>query len=227
MRTSCFLFTLLLIYPSILISQTKQLPDKALCIVCALKGEIEPEKVKAQTEYQGNTYHFCSENCKTEFDSDPVGYLPPQLPRPAPPFIIETLDGRDISLKDFADKVVLLDFWATWCKPCLKAMPRIQELYDSYSDKGLVVLGISIDKDKDRIKKINRITNKLKISYPIFWDGKTTPAWHIFKVKAIPAMFLIDKKGQIVAQWTGKIEHEQVVDDVAHLIARTEENENR
>ena len=227
MRTCCFLFTLLLIYPCILISQTKQLPDKALCIVCALKGETEPEKVKAQTEYQGNTYHFCSENCKTEFDSDPVGYLPPQLPRPAPPFIIETLDGRDISLKDFADKVVLLDFWATWCKPCLKAMPKIQELYDSYSDKGFVVLGISIDEDEDRIKKINRITNKLNISYPIFWDAKITPAWHMLKVKAIPAMFLIDKKGQIVAQWTGKIEHEQVVDDVTHLIARTEENENR
>jgi thioredoxin-like negative regulator of GroEL len=54
------------------------------------------------------------------------------------------------------------------------------------------------------------MAEKLAIAYPIFVDAKQTPAWHQFKVKAIPAMFLLDREGQIVAQWTGKIDYEQV-----------------
>ena len=227
MRTFCFLFIFLLIYPSIIVPQTKQVPDKALCVVCALQGETELEKVKGHTEYQGNSYYFCSKNCKKEFDADPLGYLPPQFPRPAPAVIMETLDGHDISLQDYANKIVLIDFWATWCKPCRKMMPEMQKLYDSYADQNFVVLGISIDEDKDRIKKIRKITDELNISYPILVDTKTQPAWHQFKVKAIPAMFLIDKEGQIVTQWTGKIDHEEVVDKVTKLLVKTDEVENK
>ena len=70
---------------------------------------------------------------------------------------------------------VLVDFWATWCKPCLKTMPRLQKLYSAHSDRGLRVLGVSIDEDQDRIKKIKRIIGKMKISYPIFIDTQRHP----------------------------------------------------
>ena len=198
-----------------------QIPDKALCSVCALKGgETELEKVKAHSEHNGKAYYFCSKNCKIEFDSDPVAYLPPVFPRPAPAFVVEMLEGGDKALGDLQGKVVLVDFWATWCEPCLETMPRLQELYSTYSDKGFDVWGVSIDEDKDRVEKIKKMVDKLDISYPIFVDAKQTPAWYQFKVKAIPAMYLLEEESQIVAQWVGKIDYEKVEKEVLRRLKK-------
>jgi len=198
-----------------------QILDKALCTVCAVKGgETEAEKVKAHSEHDGQVYYFCSEDCKIEFDSDPSAYLPPVFPRAAPAFVVETLEGRDKALGDLRGKVVLVDFWATWCKPCLKAMPRLQKFHDALAAEGFEVLGVSIDEDEDRGKKIKRIVDKLDISYPVSLDAKQTPAWHQFKVKAIPAMYLLDREGQIVAQWTGKIDYEDVEKEALRLLGK-------
>ena len=210
MRYLTSLFTLILMSTAALAANAK-MPANALCSVCALKGgETELEKVRAHSQHQGKAYYFCSEECKVEFDADPVAYLPPVFPRPAPAFVIEMLEGGDRSLADFRGKIVLVDFWATWCKPCRETMPRLQKLQSAYAARGFEVLGVSIDEDDNRIKKIGTIAEKLAISYPIFVDAKQTPAWHQFKVKAIPAMYLLDREGQIVAQWTGKIDYEQV-----------------
>ena len=210
MRYLTSLFTLILMSAAALAANAK-IPAKALCGVCALKGgETELEKVRAHSQHQRKAYYFCSEECKVEFDADPVAYLPPVFPRPAPAFVIEMLEGGDRSLADFRGKIVLVDFWATWCKPCRETMPRLQKLHSAYAARGFEVLGVSIDEDDNRIKKIGTMAEKLAIAYPIFVDAKQTPAWHQFKVKAIPAMFLLDREGQIVAQWTGKIDYEQV-----------------
>ncbi|NKB71658.1 MAG: redoxin domain-containing protein [Candidatus Latescibacteria bacterium] len=210
------LVAVLLLSPSLLPAQEEPRPEKALCLVCALKdGETEFEKVKAHSDHAGQTYYFCSTDCKEEFDLDPTGYLPPKLPRPAPAMVVETLTGDSVALQDFKGKWVLLDFWATWCKPCLKMMPKLQQLNDSYTDKGLMVLGVSVDDDKNRIKKIEKFVDKVGISYPIFSDAKENPAWYVFKVKVLPTLFLIDPSSQIVAQWTGEIDHEQIRAEVA------------
>ena len=205
-----------------------QIPDKALCSVCALKGgETELEKVKAHSEHNGKAYYFCSKNCKKEFDSDPVAYLPPVFPRPAPASVVEMLEGGDKALGDLKGNVVLVDFWATWCEPCLETMPWLQELYSTHSAKGFDVMGVSIDEDKDRVKKIKKMVDKLDISYPIFVDAKETPAWYQFKVKAIPAMYLLDGESQIVAQWTGKIDYEEVEKEVLQRLEKKPEVEAR
>ena len=222
MRYCNFLFLIVLASSATLIAET-QIPDKALCSVCALKGgETELEKVKAHSEHDGKAYYFCSENCKIEFDSDPLAYLPPVFPRPAPAFVVEMLEGGDQALGDLQGKVVLVDFWATWCKPCLETMPRLQKLYSAYSDKSFDVLGVSIDEDEDedRVKKIKEMVDKMDISYPIFIDAKQTPAWYQFKVKAIPAMYLLDGESQIVAQWTGKIDYEEVEKEVLRRLEK-------
>ena len=135
------------------------------------------------------------------------------------------LEGGDKALGDLKDKVALLDFWATWCKPCLETMPRLQKLYSAYSDKGFDVWGVSIDEDKDRVEKIKKMVDKLDISYPIFVDAKQTPAWYQFKVKAIPAMYLLDGESQIVAQWTGKIDYEELEDEVLRQLGKRREVE--
>ena len=221
MRYCTFLFLIVLANSAALIAET-QIPAKALCSVCALKGgETELEKVKAHSEHNGKAYYFCSKNCKIEFDSDPVAYLPPVFPRPAPACVVEMLEGGDKTLEDLQGNVVLVDFWATWCEPCLETMPRLQELYSAYSAKGFDVMGVSIDEDKDRVEKIKKMVDELDISYPIFVDAKPTPAWYQFKVKAIPAMYLLDGESQIVAQWVGKIDYEEVEQEVLrHLEKR-------
>jgi len=193
-------------------------PDKALCPVCAVHGETKAERVEAQVEHDGQTYYFCSEKCRATFQEDPLGYVPPELPRPAPDFVVETLDGKDVAADAFAGKVVLLDFWATWCKPCEKIMPGIQKLYDAYADEGFTVAGISIDEGEDRVKKVEKFVRKLDVSYPVFLDAKDVPAWFTYRVKAVPAMFLIDREGRIVAQWRGSVDHERLEAEVARLV---------
>ena len=106
-------------------------------------------------------------------------------------------------------------------------MPELQKLSETYADKGLVVLGVSIDEDKNRIKKIERFVDKVGVSYPIFSDAKQDPAWHMFNVKVLPSLFLIDQDGQIVAQWIGKIDHKKVRDEVVSRMDDQKEAENQ
>jgi peroxiredoxin len=106
-------------------------------------------------------------------------------------------------------------------------MPKLQKLYEAYADTGLVVLGLSIDDDEARIKKIERFVKKVDVSYPIFSDAKQEPAWHMFNVKVLPAAFLVDPSGQIVAQWAGKIDHKQVEKEVAGRMAPLGKKKNQ
>ena len=190
----------------------QDIPEKAICTVCVTlhaHESAEAEKVKAWSIHDGQHYYFCSENCRDKFDGDPVAYIPPVFPRPAPQFSAKKLNGEDLDWGQYHGQVVLVDFWATWCKPCIEMMPELQKLHDKYSSQGLTVLGISIDEDKDLAKKVGKFITKRKISYPIMLDVNENPAWEAFHVPAIPATYLIDPQGQIVAQWIGKFDYQQ------------------
>ena len=154
MRYLAVLFVVILAGSATLLAEGK-IPNMALCSVCALKGgETKKEKVMAHSGYDGKRHYFCSNPCKKEFDLDPFAFLPPVFPRPAPAFVVESLDGNDMALADLKGKVVLVDFWATWCKPCLETMPKLQKLYNKYSGEAFEVLGVSIEEKKDRAKKV-------------------------------------------------------------------------
>jgi peroxiredoxin/YHS domain-containing protein len=177
-------------------------PEKAICLVCkVMHGEAEEEPVKAVRFHEGKEYGFCSEKCAKAFMADPAAFLPPALPREAPSFSVADLDGRPISNKSLEGRVVLLDFWATWCAPCRKSMPELQALHDKYSARGFGVVGMSIDEGGP--SKVKKFVQSKQIRYPIAMDSGKAPAWDAFKVKAVPAAFLIDREGRIVAQWTG------------------------
>jgi thiol-disulfide isomerase/thioredoxin len=177
-------------------------PAKAICLVCKVKhGEAEEEPVKAVRTHAGKEYGFCSEKCAQEFEADPAAYVPADFPRPVPTFAVTELGGQSISPASLAGKVVLLDFWATWCAPCRKSMPELQALHDKYKERGFTVIGISIDEGGPA--KVKKYVRSKKITYPIAMDSEKDPAWEAFKVKAVPAAFLLDREGRLVAQWTG------------------------
>ncbi|HEX7878995.1 MAG TPA: redoxin family protein [Candidatus Eisenbacteria bacterium] len=199
-------------------------PGKAECAVCTAKGGAHGvEKVAGMSQYQGAWYYFCSADCKKEFDADPASFVVLPLPRPAPEINVH-INGEDLPLSEFKGSVVLIDFWATWCKPCVKMMPNLQKLYDKKKLEGLTVLGISIDEDAG--KAVTMVADK-DLTYPIVIDTGERPSWKAFGVKAIPATFLVDADGKIVAQWTGnEIKWDKVEKEVERVVAESKARSN-
>ena len=214
------LLPFLLAVVSITLSPLAAQSREALCVVCQVKeGATAVEPVRAVRTHEGREFAFCSEKCAEEFDTDPAAYAPPTLPRPAPAFALRDLDGRDVSLASLRGQVVLLDFWATWCAPCRKSMPELEALHRRYRDKGVTVLGVSIDEAP--VKKVRGFVQARKVTYPIAIDADKDPAWAAYKVKAVPAAFLIDREGRVVAQWTGRAAaSEEVERKIAELLPR-------
>ena len=107
------------------------------------------------------------------------------------------VDGSEIDLAKFRGKVVLLDFWATWCGPCMMEVPNVVAAYQKYHGKGFEIIGISLDQDKEAMLKV---TNEKGMSWPQYFDGE---GWKnkissSFGIDSIPAMWLINKKGIVV-----------------------------
>jgi peroxiredoxin len=97
-------------------------------------------------------------------------------------------------------------------------MPALQKLHDQLAPKGFMVLGISIDENGK--KKVEAFIAKYKIAYPILLDAEENPAWETYKVKVIPAMFLINQQGQIVKQWIGETDLKEVESAAASLLGK-------
>ncbi len=129
--------------------------------------------------------------------------------RTAPDFTLKDLSGKDVSLKDFQGKVVLVDFWATWCPPCRNSIPELVGLQERYRDQGLVIIGISLD---DPVKADDRFLIAFKkenrINYPILRGGgifRVVEDYFGDEKLGIPTMYIIDRKGVIVDRHVGFI----------------------
>jgi thiol-disulfide isomerase/thioredoxin len=121
--------------------------------------------------------------------------------RMAPPFEVTTADGQRVSMDDLAGKVVLIDFWATWCEPCRAALPRIREIAKKFQGQPLVVLSISLDKDEQMWKDF---VGKNEMTWPQYRDGGFSgPIAKMFGVVAIPQTFTIDADGVLQDEHIG------------------------
>jgi thiol-disulfide isomerase/thioredoxin len=107
----------------------------------------------------------------------------------------KTLDGKDLDWKAYRGKVVLVDFWASWCGPCIAEMPNVKEMYEKYHAKGFEVVGISLDRTRDALDKF---MEKEKLPWQGLFDKDHELAKH-FAVNSIPRPLLLDRQGRIVS----------------------------
>jgi cytochrome c biogenesis protein CcmG/thiol:disulfide interchange protein DsbE len=122
------------------------------------------------------------------------------LDKPAPPFSRTSLDNQRVDLSALRGRVVLLNFWATWCAPCQIEMPRFVQWQQKYKSEGLSIVGVSMD---DGAGPVVRLTRKLHINYPIFMgDEKLGLAYG--GILGLPVTYLIDREGVIRARYQGQ-----------------------
>lgn len=115
-------------------------------------------------------------------------------------FTLPDLNGKQVSLKDFKGKVVFLNFWATWCKPCEEEMPSMQGLYESLRGAPFEIVAVSVDKDRDEVVK--NYAKKYGLTFTILHDKKGTIK-EIYKTTGVPETFIVDQNGNIAEKVWG------------------------
>lgn len=132
-------------------------------------------------------------------------------------FKLKTLEGKEVKLSDYRGKIVIIDFWATWCPPCRKGIPDLISLQEEFK-KDLVVIGISLDQ-QNTIKDLKPFIEKYKINYPVvLGDEKVVKDYG--GISAIPTSFIIDQKGNIVDTHIGLVPKTVYADQIKSLLKK-------
>ena len=127
----------------------------------------------------------------------------------APVFSLPDMNGRKVDLVSFKGQVIVLEFWATWCAPCREEIPLLNQIYKVYKEKGVVVIGISLDRKPPQ--EVKKFLDQLQVEYPnVMGDEeifeKYSQMAHLGPIRGIPATFVIDRKGRICQRYMGLTE---------------------
>jgi peroxiredoxin len=118
-----------------------------------------------------------------------------------PDFQVADLDGKPLSLANYKGKVVMVDFWATWCPPCVGEVPNVAKVYEKYHPQGFEIIGISLDREGDKDKLIS-FTKEHNMPWRQYFDGKfwSNELAVKYGIQSIPATFLLDGSGKIIGK---------------------------
>ncbi len=134
---------------------------------------------------------------------------------PAPAWSLKDVNGKTVKSSDFKGKVVILDFWATWCPPCVAEIPHFITLQDKYSKKGVTFIGASVD--EDGAKSVVPFMERAKINYPIVLSTEDV-ADKYGASEAIPTTIVIDRKGNIVSRTVGSMDPAALEKEIQSLL---------
>ena len=136
-----------------------------------------------------------------------------------PDVFLEDLNGDKVGIRQFKGKIILLNFWATWCAPCKEEMSGLEVLHQKFKEKDFVLLTISVD--YGGVKSVHEFMNKHHYTFPVLLDPKCE-ALDLFKVKGIPTTIIIDKKGRMIGRAIGprNWESPEVISLINLLIAK-------
>lgn len=123
----------------------------------------------------------------------------------APDFKLLSTDGKEVNLSDYKGKVVILDFWATWCGPCRRGVPDLVAIQKNYGEK-VVIIGISLDDSRTK-NDIQPFMKEFEINYPVVY-GTSEVVMNYGNIQAIPTSFIIDQSGNIVDKYVGLVSKE-------------------
>ena len=152
-----------------------------------------------------------------EPSSSPAGTNSPDPNEKAPALSGPTLDGKTLALAGFTGKVVLVDFWATWCDPCREEIPDLVKLRDRLKVKGFEILGVSMD--EEGAKAVKKFMAKQPISYPVVLNnGERPPAGWV--VPGLPTAYLIGRRGEVLKRWFGEKDMPDLEKDVTGALAK-------
>ncbi len=155
------------------------------------KSSPQPEPVEDEKMIIASSDRPVSQSSTSEDSEHP----------PTPDFTLQTLEGKDFNLNENLGKLTILNFWATWCKPCVHEIPYFVELYDQYKDDGLQIIGISLDEGRSRTR-LEPTVEKLDINYPVLADGRSA-AMLYGGIRSIPTTFIINEEGNVLGQIKG------------------------
>jgi thiol-disulfide isomerase/thioredoxin len=146
----------------------------------------------------------------------PAASSPAPASDPAPAWTLKDLAGKSVSLADFRGKVVVLDVWATWCPPCRAEIPHFIEIQNEYKDKGVTVVGISVDSTGPA--DVAQFVKDNGMNYPIVMADEAT-ATAYGADQGIPTTVVIDKNGNVVARHLGLTDKDVFEDDIKKALA--------
>lgn len=139
---------------------------------------------------------------------------------PAPDFTLEAVDGTQFSLSSIEDKVIIMDFWATWCPPCRKGIPDLVELQKEYKDD-LVIIGVSVDQ-ANTIGNVPSFVNEYGINYPVVYASQEMLQEYMNtfgNIQGIPTAFIFDKDKNYIERHTGLMPKSVYANTVQELLA--------